>query len=168
MTKMDKEMMKQMEQFQRDFPNATPKEKRDFLQHIITCALFEITNDDPFGILNKSLDFEQAEFYSRLNRKKYWETEEDITVKDLLYRYAIEKLAEQNTDIPADIANEYDEENELWWEGCIKAHTSPETASKAAKEQYVYVSDKYGDKWYRVTKTGLEEAPDYIPPDDTK
>ena len=168
MTKMDKEMMKQMEQFQRDFPDATPKEKRDFLQDLFIRTLFGISDDDPFGILKESLDFEQAEYYSHLNRKKYWETDADITVKDLLYRYAIEELSKQHTDIPADIVDEYDEENEAWWDGCIKAHASPETSCKTVKEQYVYVEDTDGYKWYRVTETGLVEAPDYIPPDNTK
>lgn len=169
-------MMKQMEQFQKDYPDATPQEKRDFLEFLTLYSLFEITDDDPFGILNYegkfgklNNEYEQAKFIAKLNNKKHWETDADVTIKDLLYRYAIEELSKQHTDISADIADEYNEENEAWWDGCIKAHSN-DTTNKTVKEQYVYAPDidskQY--KWYRVTETGLEEAPDYVPPDSTK
>lgn len=149
MTKMDKEMIKQMEQFQKDFPDATPKEKRDFLEFLSLCALFEISEDDPFGILKDdgkleiiNNKYEQAKFIARLNNNSHWERDSD----------------------------EWNGENEAYQEWCNKVQTSPKTANKPVKEQYVYAPDiddkKY--KWYRVTETGLVEAPDYIPPDDTK
>ncbi len=133
---MDKEMIKQMEQFQKDFPDATPKDKRDFLEFLSLCSVFEITEDDPFGILKDdgkfgilNNEYEQSKFIAKLNDKKHFETDADRIVKDLLYRCALEKLAEQGVDIP-DITDEWNEENEAYRQWCNKAHTSPKTANK--------------------------------------
>jgi len=78
MTKMEKEMIKEMEQFQKDNPNATAQEKREFLQFLSLCAKFGLTKDDPFGFFSELEDdngildneYEQAEFIAKLNDTK--------------------------------------------------------------------------------------------------
>lgn len=114
---------------------------------------------DQFGLFNGSFDdYDKAEMVSQLNYKKTYETEADRIVSDLLYRAALNELEKQGIEIPVDTG--WDKEDDVYWTQRINTMLSDDDSKKEdEREQYIYVVDR----WYKGTKTGLVEVPDYIP-----
>lgn len=114
--------------------------------------------DDSFGLLDGSWDdLDKAEIISQANYKKEYETEADRIIKDLMYRSALDKLEKQGIEIQTD--NDWNKEDSVYWTQRINTMLDDDLEKEDEKEQYIYVVDK----WYKGTKTGLVEAPNYMP-----
>lgn len=115
---------------------------------------------DPFGMLDGSNDYtddyKQSEIISMANYKKEYETEADRIIKDLMYRSVLDKLEKQGIEIQTD---DWNKEDSVYWTQRINTMLDDDLEKEDEKEQYIYVVDK----WYKGTKTGLIEAPNYMP-----